>query len=140
MIVGCGGRPIENSPGKLNWNRKSRSKGKSTWPTIWRNGYFVHIFCSHARQEAEKALAVKVSSGSNSKIIVPGTPRHPGLTGNRVGQTPRRRVGIWWIYSFMGCLRVSFYQYCCHLLCSEINMCVQLWFVAQEGWQSFYAQ
>jgi pre-mRNA-splicing factor ATP-dependent RNA helicase DHX38/PRP16 len=48
----------------------------------------------HARQEAEKALAVKVSSGSNSKIIVPGTPRHPGLTGNRVGQTPRRRVGI----------------------------------------------
>ncbi|KAG2091527.1 pre-mRNA splicing factor [Suillus discolor] len=48
----------------------------------------------HARQEAEKALAVKVSSGSSSKIIVPGTPRHPGLAGNRVGQTPRRRVGI----------------------------------------------
>ncbi|KAG2345426.1 P-loop containing nucleoside triphosphate hydrolase protein [Suillus weaverae] len=37
----------------------------------------------HARQEAEKALAVKVSSGSSSKIIVPGTPRHPGLAGNR---------------------------------------------------------
>lgn len=48
----------------------------------------------HARQEAEKALAVKVSSGSSSKIIVPGTPRHSGLAGNRVGQTPRRRVGI----------------------------------------------
>lgn len=48
----------------------------------------------HARQEAEKALAVKVSSGSSSKIIVPGTPRHPGAAGNRVGQTPRRRVGI----------------------------------------------
>ncbi|KAG1777266.1 pre-mRNA splicing factor [Suillus placidus] len=48
----------------------------------------------HARQEAEKALAVKVSSGSSSKIIVPGTPRHPGLAGNRVNQTPRRRVGI----------------------------------------------
>lgn len=48
----------------------------------------------HARQEAEKALAVKVSSGSSSKIIVPGTPRHAGLAGNRVGQTPRRQVGI----------------------------------------------
>ncbi|KAG1889185.1 pre-mRNA splicing factor [Suillus subluteus] len=48
----------------------------------------------YARQEAEKALAVKVSSGSSSKIIVPGTPRHPGPAGNRVGQTPRRRVGI----------------------------------------------
>ncbi|KAG1725582.1 pre-mRNA splicing factor [Suillus paluster] len=48
----------------------------------------------NARQEAEKALAVKVSSGSSSKIIVPGTPRHPGTAGSRVGQTPRRRVGI----------------------------------------------
>ncbi|KAG2160253.1 pre-mRNA splicing factor [Suillus bovinus] len=48
----------------------------------------------YARQEAEKALAVKVSGGSSSKIIVPGTPRHLGLAGNRVGQTPRRRVGI----------------------------------------------
>jgi pre-mRNA-splicing factor ATP-dependent RNA helicase DHX38/PRP16 len=50
--------------------------------------------CRNAQKEAEKALAVKVSSGSNSKIIVPGTPRHPGLTGTRVSQTPRRRVGI----------------------------------------------
>ncbi|KAJ8591344.1 P-loop containing nucleoside triphosphate hydrolase protein [Rhizopogon salebrosus TDB-379] len=48
----------------------------------------------NARKEAEKALAVKVSSGSSSKIIVPGTPRHPGMTGSRVSQTPRRRVGI----------------------------------------------
>ncbi|KIJ60094.1 hypothetical protein HYDPIDRAFT_177540 [Hydnomerulius pinastri MD-312] len=43
-----------------------------------------------ARKESEQALAVKTSSGS-SQIIVPGTPRHSGL---RVGQTPRRRVGI----------------------------------------------
>jgi pre-mRNA-splicing factor ATP-dependent RNA helicase DHX38/PRP16 len=50
--------------------------------------------CRNARKEAEKALAVKVSSGSSSKIIVPGTPRHPGMTGSRVSQTPRRRVGI----------------------------------------------
>lgn len=56
--------------------------------------FLIHDCCSHARQEAEKALAVKVSSGSSSKIIVPGTPRHSGLGGNRVGQTPRRRVGI----------------------------------------------
>ncbi|KAF8554533.1 P-loop containing nucleoside triphosphate hydrolase protein [Imleria badia] len=43
-----------------------------------------------AKKETEQALAVKTSTGS-SQIIVPGTPRHPGL---RVGQTPRRRVGI----------------------------------------------
>jgi len=43
-----------------------------------------------AKKETEQALAVKTTSGS-SQIIVPGTPRHPGL---RVGQTPRRRVGI----------------------------------------------
>ncbi|KAI6153166.1 pre-mRNA splicing factor [Pisolithus tinctorius] len=43
-----------------------------------------------ARKESEQTLAAKTSSGS-TKIIVPGTPRHPGL---RVGQTPRRRVGI----------------------------------------------
>ncbi|KAG1756581.1 P-loop containing nucleoside triphosphate hydrolase protein [Suillus paluster] len=44
--------------------------------------------------QAEKALAVKVLSGSSSKIIVPGTPRHPGIAGSRAGQTTRRRVGI----------------------------------------------
>ncbi|KAF8555918.1 DUF1605-domain-containing protein [Imleria badia] len=43
-----------------------------------------------AKKETEQALAVKTSTGS-SQIIVSGTPRHPGL---RVGQTPRRRVGI----------------------------------------------
>ncbi|KIM52353.1 hypothetical protein SCLCIDRAFT_18190 [Scleroderma citrinum Foug A] len=43
-----------------------------------------------AKKESEQALAAKTSSGG-SQIIVPGTPRHPGL---RVGQTPRRRVGI----------------------------------------------
>lgn len=54
----------------------------------------INTRCRNAQKEAEKALAVKVSSGSNAKIIVPGTPRHPGLTGTRVSQTPRRRVGI----------------------------------------------
>ncbi|KAL4065767.1 P-loop containing nucleoside triphosphate hydrolase protein [Scleroderma yunnanense] len=43
-----------------------------------------------AKKESEQALAAQTPSGG-SKIIVPGTPRHPGL---RVGQTPRRRVGI----------------------------------------------
>ncbi|KAI6128698.1 P-loop containing nucleoside triphosphate hydrolase protein [Pisolithus croceorrhizus] len=43
-----------------------------------------------ARKESEQTLAANTSTGS-AKIIVPGTPRHPGL---RAGQTPRRRVGI----------------------------------------------
>ncbi|KAI6165353.1 pre-mRNA splicing factor [Pisolithus thermaeus] len=43
-----------------------------------------------ARKESEQTLAANTSTGS-TKIIVPGTPRHPGL---RAGQTPRRRVGI----------------------------------------------
>ncbi|KAI6137026.1 pre-mRNA splicing factor [Pisolithus sp. B1] len=43
-----------------------------------------------ARKESERTLAANTSTGS-TKIIVPGTPRHPGL---RAGQTPRRRVGI----------------------------------------------
>ncbi|KAL6305628.1 P-loop containing nucleoside triphosphate hydrolase protein [Sparassis latifolia] len=48
-----------------------------------------------ARKAQEEALAVKIASGSNSKIIVPGTPRHTGIgAGARVTQTPRRRVGI----------------------------------------------
>ncbi|KAF8525107.1 P-loop containing nucleoside triphosphate hydrolase protein [Hysterangium stoloniferum] len=42
-----------------------------------------------ARQEAISADAAKVNK-SSSKIIVPGTPK----PGPRVGQTPRRRVGI----------------------------------------------
>lgn len=47
-----------------------------------------------AKEVAEQALAVKTSSGSASKIIVPGTPRHTGIgAGSRVTQTPRRRVG-----------------------------------------------
>ncbi|KAF8060913.1 P-loop containing nucleoside triphosphate hydrolase protein, partial [Lyophyllum atratum] len=48
-----------------------------------------------AKKIADDALAVKTSSGSASKIIVPGTPRHSGVgAGARVTQTPRRRVGI----------------------------------------------
>jgi len=43
-----------------------------------------------AKKAQEEAVAVKTSSSSASKIIVPGTPR----TGSRPGQTPRRRVGI----------------------------------------------
>lgn len=48
-----------------------------------------------AKKAAEEALAIKTASGSSSKIIVPGTPRHAGIgAGTRVTQTPRRRVGI----------------------------------------------
>jgi pre-mRNA-splicing factor ATP-dependent RNA helicase DHX38/PRP16 len=48
-----------------------------------------------AKQAAEDALAIKASSGSASKIIVPGTPRNTGYgAGSRVSQTPRRRVGL----------------------------------------------
>ncbi|KAE9397860.1 pre-mRNA splicing factor [Gymnopus androsaceus JB14] len=48
-----------------------------------------------AKKAAEEALAIKTASGSSSKIIVPGTPRHAGIgAGARVTQTPRRRVGI----------------------------------------------
>ncbi|KZT08914.1 P-loop containing nucleoside triphosphate hydrolase protein [Laetiporus sulphureus 93-53] len=48
-----------------------------------------------AKRKQDEALAVKIASGSSSKIIVPGTPRHTGIgAGARVTQTPRRRVGI----------------------------------------------
>jgi len=48
-----------------------------------------------AKKAADEALAAKVSTGSSSKVIVPGTPRHTGIgAGSRVTQTPRRRVGI----------------------------------------------
>ncbi|KAH9947324.1 P-loop containing nucleoside triphosphate hydrolase protein [Amylocystis lapponica] len=48
-----------------------------------------------AKKAQDDALAVKISSGSSSQIIVPGTPRHTGIgAGARVTQTPRRRVGI----------------------------------------------
>ena len=50
--------------------------------------------CRSAKKAAEEALAVTTSQ-SSSKIIVPGTPRHTGIvSGFRVTQTPRRRVGI----------------------------------------------
>ncbi|KAG6919467.1 hypothetical protein DXG01_005726 [Tephrocybe rancida] len=42
-----------------------------------------------AKKIADDALAIKTSSGSASKIIVPGTPRHSGIgAGSRVTQTP----------------------------------------------------
>ncbi|TFY71222.1 hypothetical protein EVG20_g1786 [Dentipellis fragilis] len=48
-----------------------------------------------AKKAEEDANVVKASSGSSSKIIVPGTPRQAGIgAGARVMQTPRRRVGI----------------------------------------------
>jgi len=48
-----------------------------------------------AKKRLEEALAVKTASGSKSKIIVPGTPRHIGVgAGTRVTQTPKRRGGI----------------------------------------------
>ncbi|KAI0320136.1 putative PRP16-RNA-dependent ATPase [Amylostereum chailletii] len=48
-----------------------------------------------AKQLVEEANAVKASSGSSSKIIVPGTPRQAGFgSTSRVTQTPRRKAGI----------------------------------------------
>ncbi|EPS93567.1 hypothetical protein FOMPIDRAFT_156786 [Fomitopsis schrenkii] len=48
-----------------------------------------------AKKRQEEALASQLSSGSASKVIVPGTPRHTGVgAGGRVTQTPRRRAGI----------------------------------------------
>ncbi|KAJ3788125.1 pre-mRNA splicing factor [Lentinula aff. detonsa] len=48
-----------------------------------------------AKKAEEEALAIKTASGSSSKIIVPGTPRHAGIgAGAKVTQTPRRMVGI----------------------------------------------
>ncbi|KAF8350297.1 P-loop containing nucleoside triphosphate hydrolase protein [Amanita rubescens] len=48
-----------------------------------------------AKKVAQEAIATKISSGSSSKIIVPGTPRHAGIgAGSRVTQTPRKRAGI----------------------------------------------
>lgn len=62
---------------------------------------FVKLVVAHgllnrsAKRAEEKAQAVKAASGSSSKIIVPGTPRHTGIgAGARISATPRRRVGI----------------------------------------------
>ncbi|KZT24702.1 pre-mRNA splicing factor [Neolentinus lepideus HHB14362 ss-1] len=47
-----------------------------------------------AKKAADEAISQKISS-SSSKIIMPGTPRHPGIgSAQRVSQTPRRRAGI----------------------------------------------
>jgi len=46
-----------------------------------------------AKKAEEEALVKKISAGSASRIIVPGTPRTGG-SGSRAGQTPRRRVGL----------------------------------------------
>lgn len=65
---------------------------------IWNffgNSSNVYLMERTAKQVAEEAMAVKTSSGSKAKVIVPGTPRHSGIgAGSRVTQTPRRRVGI----------------------------------------------
>lgn len=45
-----------------------------------------------AKQAADDALAVKISSGSSSKIIVPGTPRQ--TSSSRATPTPRRKAGL----------------------------------------------
>lgn len=66
------------------------------------SGRFTEVIYSRtAKQAAEEAVAIKTASGSSSKIVVPGTPRHTGGhgvtgigAGARVTQTPRRRVGI----------------------------------------------
>ncbi|EIN13225.1 P-loop containing nucleoside triphosphate hydrolase protein [Punctularia strigosozonata HHB-11173 SS5] len=42
------------------------------------------------RKAEEESIAIKASSGSASKIIIPGTPRTGGM-GSRIGHTPRRR-------------------------------------------------
>ncbi|KAF8640918.1 hypothetical protein AX17_000566 [Amanita inopinata Kibby_2008] len=48
-----------------------------------------------AKKAAEEVLATKISSGTSSKIIVPGTPKHSGIgAGSRVTQTPKRRAGL----------------------------------------------
>ncbi|XP_006454836.1 hypothetical protein AGABI2DRAFT_61322 [Agaricus bisporus var. bisporus H97] len=48
-----------------------------------------------AKRVEEEEQTSKAASGSSSKIIVPGTPRHTGIgAGARVNATPRRRVGI----------------------------------------------
>ncbi|KAF8921605.1 putative PRP16-RNA-dependent ATPase [Mucidula mucida] len=48
-----------------------------------------------AKKAADAAVAKKTASGSSSKIIVPGTPRHSGIgSGSRVTQTPIRRAGL----------------------------------------------
>ncbi|KAA1475461.1 P-loop containing nucleoside triphosphate hydrolase protein [Dentipellis sp. KUC8613] len=52
-----------------------------------------------AKKAEEDAIIVEASSGSSSKIIVPGTPRNSGTragtgAGARITQTPRRKVGI----------------------------------------------
>ncbi|KIL71099.1 hypothetical protein M378DRAFT_6935 [Amanita muscaria Koide BX008] len=48
-----------------------------------------------AKKADEEALATKISSGTSSRIIVPGTPKHAGIgAGSRVTQTPRKMAGI----------------------------------------------
>jgi len=47
-----------------------------------------------AKKAAEEALVKTISTGSASRIVVPGTPRTGGSGSRVAGQTPRRRVGL----------------------------------------------
>ena len=94
MIGAIDGKSIANSPSEQKSRQKSLGNAKSAlflticiFPTD-RNS-------RSAKKAAEEAIATKISSGSSSKIVVPGTPRHAGIgAGSRVTQTPRRRAGI----------------------------------------------
>ncbi|KLO14565.1 P-loop containing nucleoside triphosphate hydrolase protein [Schizopora paradoxa] len=47
-----------------------------------------------AKKVAEEAIVKKTTTGSASRIVVPGTPRTGGAGSRAASQTPRRRVGL----------------------------------------------
>lgn len=87
MVVVHVASRIRNSPKRpnLKWRLQNNEKSESRLAL----GVFTDFCYRTAKQEALAATAAKISK-SASKIVVPGTPKPAA----RVGQTPRRRVGI----------------------------------------------
>jgi len=88
-------KPIENFPCGHNLRLRWHNNARRTFFVL--ESSFWLTFCTRtAKKVAEEAIAIKTSSGSASKIIVPGTPRSSSLgsAGSRLPQTPRKRVGL----------------------------------------------
>ena len=94
---GTDGRSIVSSPSVRNWKLRWRDNAKRTTSSVI-SLYLLLMrigMLRSAKQAQDEANAAKAASGSASKIIIPGTPRHAGFgSTTRITQTPRRRAGI----------------------------------------------
>lgn len=75
----------------LRWHASATSKCQNTLDS---NSFIDLMFDRAAKKQAEADQSAN-DRKSSARIAVPGTPRHVGIgAGARIGQTPRRRVGL----------------------------------------------